>query len=568
MLRAVRWRALAPLLQVAVLLALARFPPARAVFPVLGVLVGPLGVAMAVLAAGVAAARLRARPLGLPGPRVLGAVGALVLGVFAVRHASLAQATGDEIEYLLLTQSLWSEGDLDIADNYEREDYKAYTPGMGEMPWGTLRADGRPISTHSPGLPAVLAPVYALGGRTACVLVLALAAAGTVVLTHALARKATGQEEAARFAALAALGPPLFFYGAFVYTEAPSALVVAAALHVLGSTPSPRAAALAALLVSALPWLHVKLIPAAAALGAVGLLRLRGRALAAFCLVAAAMAAGFVAHFWTIFGDPTPLALYGSRVPRAVRRAEPELALAGLLADASFGLLPVAPVFLLALAGLPLLRRAGASRWPLALTGLALLLPLVSWRKWWGGFCPPARFLVPLIPLLAVLLALRLAASASGLARWRWPLFAGGVALAAYGLWNADRLLVLNTKDEPPRVLEAIGGEVGAARYLPKLTDPTREEQRVGAVWGVTVLGLLALDAAARRREPVDRWFRGLGLPVVLLLLVGSGVDGWARKRPARRSATALELSGGGSAGPASAGYPAPSTPWGCPGAS
>ena len=49
---------------------------------------------------------------------------------------------------------------------------------------------------------------------------------------------------------------------------------------------------------------------------------------------------------------------------------------------------------------------------------------------------------------------------------------------------------------------------------------------------------LLALDALARRHERVDRLFRGLGLPLVLLLAIGVAVDGWAR-----RSAPAITAS-------------------------
>jgi hypothetical protein len=43
-----------------------------------------------------------------------------------------------------------------------------------------------------------------------------------------------------------------------------------------------------------------------------------------------------------------------------------------------------------------------------------------------------------------------------------------------------------------------------------------------------TVL-LIVLDRLAVRRDPVDAWFRGMGLPVLLLVAVGVLVDFWAR---------------------------------------
>src|SRR4029450_5267340 len=87
--------------------------------------------------------------------------------------------------------------------------------------------------------------------------------------------------------------------------------------------------------------------------------------------------------------------------------------LGGLLLDRSYGLLPIAPVFLLALAGVPALLGARGG-WPHLLLGLAVLAPLVSWRMWWGGQCPPARFLVPLLPFIGAPLALRLAGGGGG----------------------------------------------------------------------------------------------------------------------------------------------------------
>ena len=128
-----------------------------------------------------------------------------------------------------------------------------------------------------------------------------------------------------------------------------------------------------------------------------------------------------------MFGLASPLALYGG-VP-ADAQVLSWRALPGLFLDRSFGLLAVAPVFLLALAGLPVvLRRREA--WPHALVGLAVLAPLLSWRMWWGGQCPPGRFLVPMLPFLVVALALRLAHSRAGLARWCPGLLLTGALLS------------------------------------------------------------------------------------------------------------------------------------------
>ena len=135
-----------------------------------------------------------------------------------------------------------------------------------------------------------------------------------------------------------AAGPPALFYSFHIYTEVPSALALATALRLLLAAPGARAAALAAACASVLPWLHVKMVPAAAALGLIALWRLRGSARLAFVAVALVMAVGYLAYYHAIFGVASPLAIYGG-VPDEAAVGSPLRAAAGLLLDRSFGLL-------------------------------------------------------------------------------------------------------------------------------------------------------------------------------------------------------------------------------------
>jgi hypothetical protein len=501
-------------------------------WPLLAVLRGPVGVVLVALAAAVAVGRIWRPRLGsLPGGRALFLTAAAVYLGVGLWYASRLRVSGDEPHYLLMAQSLWHEGDLDLRDNFEREDWREYTPGPVAPHWAAPRRDGRPFPAHSPGLPLLLAPVYALGGRLLCVALLAVAAAALTVQVRALALRATGDPNRALLAWAIAAGPPVAFYAFHVYTEVPSALALAAAIELLlraGEPGSPRRrageAAAAALLASALPWLHVKMAPAAAGLGILALYWLRGRVRLTFAAVAGAMAAGYAAFFVHVWGWASPLALYGGAAP-GVGPPRPWLALAGLLLDRSFGLLPHAPVFLLALAALPrlgaLARRARVAA-ALSLSAALVIAPVLAWRLWWGGQCPPGRFLVPAVPALAVAAALL---PPVGLWRWRWPLTACGALLWLFMAADPGRLLMLNRGDRPTRVWTALSGAGDLGAYLPSLVTPDARDLTVLAVWSVMAGLLLALHTAAARETRLDRAFRSLAFPLLWLLATMLLVD-------------------------------------------
>jgi len=520
---------LSPLAWTAAALALSRVPACVQILPVLGVLRGPAGVMLLALAVALALAAALPPPRRIqPSPRLLFGLAWVFLVAVGLSYTLRLRVSGDEPHYLLMAQSLWREHDLDLRDNHAREDWREYTPGPIVPHYAAPRADGRPYPAHSPGLPLLLAPLYALGGRPLCVIALTLAGAALALEMWRSARRLTGDDEAALLAGAVALVPPLAFYAFEIYTEVPSALALAASLRLLLTGAGPGGAAAAALLAGALPWLHLKMLPVAVALAVIAAVRLRGRARVAFFGVSLALGLAFLAYYRAIFGVASPLAIYGG-VPRDAD-GSPLRALAGLVLDRSFGLLPYAPVFLIALPGAACLVRRRA--WESLLVAAAVVAPVLPWRMWWGGQCPPARFLVPLLPVLALALAARVALSRTGLARWRWPLTAVGVATTIGMTVRPAALLLLNRGDRPTRLWAALSGDRPIATYLPSLVSASPDEWRVAFVWLIALAVLLGLDVAARRRHGIDRLFRGLGLPLVLMLALGFAVDTWARRSP------------------------------------
>lgn len=437
------------------------------------------------------------------------------------RHATAIPAVGDEPDYLLIAQSLWMDGDIDTDNNYARGDYEAYAPGLGHPPGLVRQANGRAAPVHSVGLPLLLAPAFALGGRMACVILMAALAAALAMQCHFLALRTTGDRAAALTAWLSTLCLPTLGLATSLYPEVPAALAIALALRWITAGASTTAALGAALALSALPWLHARVAGAALVLGLFATVRLRGRARAVFFVTAAFMAAAYFTFFRIAYGVATPLQIYRG----AMNRPTPELALTGLLFDPSYGLLPYAPILVLSLAGLVyLLRQRNGDRWAHLGLALALVTPVILFRKWWGGFCPPARFLVPVVPLLAMALAARLAqrpestgSIAYGLARFRHALLALTFVVAVIPVVSPQERLLLNTRDESPRLWSALVGPRTFDRFLPKVSSragsvappwrPPQSETRVALSASVAVAFLLILDQLTQRRRRWDKWF-------------------------------------------------------------
>src|SRR5438094_951604 len=81
--------------------------------------------------------------------------------------------------------------------------------------------------------------------------------------------------------------------------------------------------------------------------------------------------------------------------------------LAGMLVDQEYGILLYAPVFVLAAVGLVhLFRTRRPLAWQIssvtAAYVLSLALPITNVHGWTGGWSPAARFLVPVVPLIAL----------------------------------------------------------------------------------------------------------------------------------------------------------------------
>ena len=288
-------------------------------------------------------------------------------------------------------------------------------------------------SLHAPGLPALVALAFALGGYWAVVVwVAALSAIGSAFVWKA-AHAVTRDVGAAWFGwAAVTLTAPLVLHGTLIYPDSVAGMLLCAGVLALareaelarvspGATrerdPHARLQPVwqwlgLGLAVGFLPWLHTRLALPAAALGLVLLMRIvrRMRSGAGRCTLAAfgtpiALSAGaWLAFFWIAYGTFNAAAPYGGRVPLST--ANVASGLLGLIADQEFGLLPNAPIYLLSIGGLwsvfKLDRRLGLE---LLLIVAPYVIAASGYPMWWLGASTPARLLVPILFSIGVALA-------------------------------------------------------------------------------------------------------------------------------------------------------------------
>lgn len=358
----------------------------------------------------------------------------VLFGVFAATvglHASPGEdLSAPEARYLLTAESLASDGDFDVSDQYRERAWRDVYGG-DLVPLGRPH-NGRLLEPGGIGFPLVVAPAYALGGAIAVELLLAAIAALGFVLAAALARRLVPEPWATGAALTVGLSPPALVAATTIAPDALAGTALAgAALLALRARESPRLrhTFAAGLLLALLPWLAVRFLAPVAVLTVVLYRRARGRnrTVAGLLGVEAVL---FSVVLFAAINDP----LYGGLIPDAVLPDGVSASgAAGLLdhlaraprlltlwVDPRVGLLRWAPFLALSLVGLWLLARSRRRRLAVALSehvdvevtagflalvcaasmGVAVFLAPTIGGPWFAG-----QRLVAILPLAAALAA-------------------------------------------------------------------------------------------------------------------------------------------------------------------
>ena len=514
--------------------------------PALLALSGPLRWVIMALALGGAAAERWAPPVTWRvGRRTVFAVSLATYVGFGLWSAATVGPTADEPHYLIITQSLLRDRDLAIENNHARGDYREYY-GSDLHPDFLRRGRNEVIySIHAPGLPALLLPAYAAAGYTGAVVMMCLIAALAALAVFDLAALVAGGGAASLAWAAVCLTVPFVPHSWLIFPEIPGALIVAwAALWLYAPLPRARTWIWRGAALAVLPWLHTKFAILLAAMGAALFLRVWRTPKAAAALVAlpAISVALWFYSFYRLYGVFDPQIPYGDFVRLYVRLANIPRGVLGLLFDQKFGLLMYAPVYLIALAGAWMMLRRPALR----AFGIALIITVVVFvasstrmYMWWGGASAPARFLVPILPLAAPMIALAFGEMRFGALRAATAiLLIVSVVIAAAGVIAPDRSLLFSAPHGLSNLLDAAQGDAPLAYLLPTFTeDAVTAPLALLAPWALAGLIALAGVTVAAKSASGAGGFGAAAVGLAVFIVGGAVLAGTPRDLSQRHAA-------------------------------
>jgi hypothetical protein len=425
-----------------------------------------------------------------------------------LRASRGASITGDEPFYLLTTQSLIDDGDLDLRQQYERRSYEVFFDhDDGLWRQSVPRPDGVLLSPHNPGLSLLVVPGFAIGGLVGVQVQLLVMAAVTFALAFVLTRAVTGAAAWSWWATLAVgLCATPFVYSTEIYPEAPAALALVGALLAIVLGPRRigvgRAAAVVALL-STIPWLGVKYLPLSVVAGAWLVWRATPRARVVAVGIAAASSAAFVGWHLSVFEGLTPYGVNtvyagGSTseiVAEHVSIGDRVYRLWGLFVDRRFGIGRWAPLLLLAVPGIVLAwRRRGAARIVSVLIvvqlGIATFV-VITMMGWWF----PGRTMMTVLPLFAIPVV----------EVWRTAPGAGRATIALAAAWSALTTALLAIAGHRHEVTLAVDPFTMAAApfrlaagLFPDYREWTTETWVLTSLWLIVGAASVAWAASAR----------------------------------------------------------------------
>lgn len=350
---------------------------------------------------------------------------------------------GDEPYYLFVTESLARDFDLDLRNQYGDPTTETRRIDLPALPGDPVGKNGEQYSRHEPFLSILMLPGYFLAGLHGAIATIALFG---VLLVRSTVRWMEDEgiaDDAVRAVfPLFAFAPPVLFYATRIWPEVPAAFCFVEVLRGMRNERAKRW--IPALLGLVLLKLRFVLVGIACVL-------LSRKKKVAF-IIAIPLLIAFL-----ITGSATNVHTWRELIPTPHHAT----GFFGLLADGMSGIAFQAPFYLLGLFALTRWRSMPRGFRLGIVASLLYLFYLLPRPEWFGGWAPPLRYVVFLMPVLA------LGAAAV------WDRVSRG-AVALIGVWTTG--LVIHGLAHPWRLFHHANGENAMGEWLSRVhqTDFSR----------------------------------------------------------------------------------------------
>jgi hypothetical protein len=329
-------------------------------------------------------------------------------------HTSLP--LGDEPHYLVISQTLLKYHSLDVTLDYAHRDYSVFYP-VHLDPHLSRNVSGQLLPLHSIGGPVLWLIPFALFGRLGAMWFMSLVSVLIILNIYKLLLTMHIRHSYAFLVSLAyAIASPLYIYSHLNFIEPIGALLCIYVFRkVLQETVSVSDVFLSSVCLGILPWVHIRFALFEVILFFALLFKIyqqnkyeNWKYYLWYLLPVMALFVFMEVYSYTVWGTLNPaLSELNGMAPDQFFAALPFVGLLGNSFDQNFGLLVNFPLFIFLFVGVVLALKKKFLAYNVLILAVSIpyILLFTTYKDWSGGWGPPARFLVVLLPLWAFYLA-------------------------------------------------------------------------------------------------------------------------------------------------------------------
>jgi hypothetical protein len=338
-----------------------------------------------------------------------------ITGFIYATNGATFNSWGDEPHFLVISQTLLKYHSLNVMADYKNGDYKSFFFRFILDPHVTTNSRHQILPLHSIGGPILwLIPFFLLGRLGAIWFIAGLSVCIIWNMYRFLLAMKISEKTAFMVSLVYALASPIYIYAHLTFIEPIGAFICIYILRkIVEKDTKIRTLIFCSICLGILPWVHIRfaLLEVPLFCGILYCLYRRYqlthiKSYLAYLLPITLLTAMLEIYNYVVWATLNPSANQfagGS----TLFEVWPEKGLFGTIFDQNHGLLICFPLCIFLLAGMVLAIQK-KYRWH-NLFFLALLVPYIlaytTFRHWDGGWSPPARFIMVLLPVLSFYIA-------------------------------------------------------------------------------------------------------------------------------------------------------------------